>query len=147
MHREAKDSSVLPRVVLAYDNMCNMCNLCRLRVAKSPLPLPPPLDKIWESVDKIIDEFHLNNHVSPECKENFSPEKIKPENMYFNTQAGEQTFVWVSRFRHILCAMNKTHHLFYLHRMVRRRKDYTNKCYKHNRKTILPNVTLSDYRN
>ena len=146
MYREAKDSSVLPRVVLAYDNMCN---LCRLRVAKSPLPLPPPLDKIWESVDKIIDEFriHLNNHVSPECKEKFSPEKIKQENKYFNTQAGEQTFVWVSRFRHILCAMNKTHHLFYLHRMVRRRNDYTSKCYKHNRKPILPNVTLSDYHN
>ena len=143
MYREAKDSSVLPRVVLAYDNMCN---LCRLRIAKSPLPLLPPLDKIWESVDKIIDKFHLNNHVSPECKEKFSPEKIKQENKYFNTQAGEQTFVWVSRFRHILCAMNKTHHLFYLHRMVRR-NDYTSKCYKHNRKPILPNVILSDYRN
>ena len=80
-----------------------MCNLCRLRVAKSPLPLQPPLDIIWESVDKIINKFHLNNHVSPECKENFSPDKIKQENKYFNTQAGEQTFVWVSGFRHILC--------------------------------------------
>ena len=144
MYREAKDSSVLPRVVLAYDNMCN---LCRLRVAKSPLLLPPPLDKIWESVDKIIDKFHFNNHVSPECKEKFSPEKIKQENKYSNTEAGEQTFVWVSRFRHILCAMNKTHHLFYLHRMVRRRNDYTSKCHKHNRKPILPNITLSNYSN
>jgi hypothetical protein len=138
--REAK-ASVLPRIVLAYDNMCN---LCRLRITKSPLPLPPPLDQLWESVDKIIDKFHLSNHVSQECQTKFSPEKIKQENRYFNTQAGEQTFVWVSRFRHILCAMNKTHHLFYLHRMVRRRNNYTSKCYKHHRKPVLPNVTRID---
>ena len=132
--------------MLAYDNMYN---LCRLRIAKLPLPLPPPLDKLWESVDKIIDKFHLSNHVSQEYHKRFSPEKIKQENRYFNTQAGEQTlnFVWVSRFRHILCTMNKTHHLFYLHRMVRRRNKYTSKCYKYQRKPVLPNVTLSDSNN
>ena len=37
---------------------------------------------------------------------------VKSQNPDFNTQAGEQTFVWVSRFKHIICAMNKTHHLF-----------------------------------
>ena len=89
IYREAKDS-VLPRVVLAYDNMCNLY-LCRLRIAKSPLPLPPPLDKLWESVNKIIDKFHLSNHVSQECHKRFSLEKIKQGYRYFNTQAGEQT--------------------------------------------------------
>ena len=38
-----------------------------------------------------------------------------------NTQVGEQTFTWLYNFKHILCAMPKVHHLFYLHQMVVRR--------------------------
>ena len=49
----------LKSIYIAYDNMCN---LCRLRVAKKPLPLPPPMDHAWLSVQKIIDTFHLKNH-------------------------------------------------------------------------------------
>ena len=124
-----------PNVTLAYDNICN---LDRMKVAKHPLPLPKPLDTIWIDVTKIIDVFHFPNHVSEECKKIYSPEKVKSENPSFNTQAGEQTFVWVGRFKHILCSMNKTHHLFYLHRMVRRRNAYTVKCYRNGRKPVLP---------
>lgn len=124
-----------PNVTLAYDNICN---LDRMKVAKHPLPLPKPLDTIWIDVTKIIDVFHFPNHVSEECKKKYNPEKVKSENPSFNTQAGEQTFVWVGRFKHILCSMNKTHHLFYLHRMVRRRNAYTVKCYRNGRKPVLP---------
>ncbi len=56
------------------------------------------------------------------------------------TQAGEQTFVWLGRFKHIVCAMNKLHHLFYMHRMIRQRNQYTTKCYLHGRKLILHKV-------
>ena len=131
-----KSSQHIPQVTLAYDNMCN---LARLKVAQRPLPLPPPLDLSWSKVEKIIDVFHFANHVLlPECKKNFSPDKLKKENPHFNTQASEQTFVWVGRFKHILCSMNKNHHLFYLHRMVLRRNTYTTKCYRNGRKPILP---------
>lgn len=65
------------RTTLAYDNMCN---LERMHIAKKPLPLPPPLDNLWLSVEKVIDVFHFGNHVSPECKERFSPEQLKAEN-------------------------------------------------------------------
>ena len=58
----------------------------------------------------------------------------KSENPHFNTQVGEQTFVWIGRFKHILCSMNKPHHLFYLHRMVLGRNRYTARCYKHGKK-------------
>ena len=133
--------STLPKMILAYDNMCN---LCLLHVSQVPLPFPPPLDKVWLGLEKIIDAFHIKNHVSPDCLRKFSPERVKSANKDFNTQAGEQTFVWVSSFRHILCAMKKDHHLFYLHRMVQRRNKYTSKCYKHGRKPILPQVTRSD---
>ena len=128
-------------MILAYDNMCN---LCHLQVSQVPLPFPPPFDKMWLNLEKIIHSFHIRNHISPECLRKYSPENVKQEHKYFNMQAGEQTFVWVSRYKHILCAMNKVHHLFYVHRMIQRRNKYTSKCYKHGRKPILPQVTRSD---
>ena len=71
----------------SYDNMCNSC---RLRVAKKPLPLPPPMDHAWLSVQKIIDTFHLTNHTSDVCHTKYSPEEVKQRNPSFNTQVGEQ---------------------------------------------------------
>ena len=123
------------QVILAYDNMCN---LAKLKVARNPLPLPPPLNDVWINVTKIIATFHFKNHISPKCRDEFSPSEVKSNHPNYNTQAGEQTFVWVGRFRHILCSMNKTHHLFYLHQMVLRRNKYTAKCYKNGKKPILP---------
>ena len=86
--------------------------------------------------------FHLPNHVNPECHTLYSPRRLKEKCPDANTQAGEQMFVWLGRFKHILCAMNKQHHLFYLHRMVRRRNAYTVKCYKAGKKPILPRSKL-----
>lgn len=131
------DPTSLKDIYIAYDNMCN---LCKLKVANKPLPLPPPMDQIWLNVNKIIDAFHLSNHISPICHTKFSPAKMKSEHPHYNTQAGEQTFVWMGRFKNICCAMNKSHHLFYLHRMVRRRNRYTEKCYLYGRKPILPAI-------
>ena len=111
---------------LAYDNICN---LEKLRAARAPLPFSPPYDKMWINVKKVIDVFHFKNHVSKYCQETFSPTVIKAQHPHFNTQAGEQTFVWVHRFSKILCSMNKTHHLFHLHRMVLRRNEYISSCY------------------
>ena len=115
-----------------------------MHVARKPLPLPLPMDTLWMNVNKVIDVFHFGNHVSPQCKERCSPAKLKEENSDFNTQAGEQIFIWVSRFQHILCSMSKNHHLFYLDLTVLRRNAYTSKCYKNNRKSILPKVTCAD---
>ncbi len=115
-----------------------MCHLDKLKVARSPLPFQPPYDRLWFNVTKIIDVFHFQNHIDPTCKERYSPADVKASNPNFNTQAGEQTFSWLSRFKHIICAMNKTHHLFYLHRMVLRRNAYTSKCYQLGRKPVLP---------
>ena len=40
-------------VIIAYDNMCQLDSL---RIAKNPLPLPPPFDKMWMEVRKV---FHM----------------------------------------------------------------------------------------
>jgi len=129
------DTHSIPPVILAYDNMCN---LARLNAARTPLPFPPPLDQMWLKTTKIIDTFHVRNHISEDCKRLFSPAKVKQQYPNMNTQAGEQTFTWLYRFRHILCVMPKVHHLFYLHRIVIRRNKYTGKCYRHGKKPILP---------
>ena len=90
-----------------------MCNLARLNAARTPLPLPPPLDQMWLKTTKIIDVFHLRNHISEECKRQFSPLSVKQQYPNMNTQVGEQTFTWLYHLKHILCAMPKVHHLFY----------------------------------
>ena len=59
--------------------------------------------------------FHFLNHVSADCREKYSPQAMQDNYPSYNTQAGEQTFLWVGRFRHILRSMNKTHHLFKTH--------------------------------
>lgn len=80
----------LSSIYLAYDNMCN---LCRLTVAQKQLPLPPPMDRAWLSIHKVIDTFHLKNHTREECHKQYSPEELKEKNPSFNTQAGEQTLI------------------------------------------------------
>ena len=87
-----KPTGELPKVTLAYDNICN---IQRMKVAKNPLPFLAPLDRLWLDVEKVIDSFHLSNHVSTACKDNFSPSKLKEDYPNYNTQAGEQTFAWV----------------------------------------------------
>ena len=82
-------------MILAYDNMCNLDRIC---AAKEPLPFPAPFDTMWLLITKIIDSFHFQNHKNADCKQKYSPSKIKIEHPTYNTQSGEQTFVWASRF-------------------------------------------------
>ena len=39
-----------PEVILAYDNMCQLDSL---KVAKKPLPLEPPYDQMWLTIQKV----------------------------------------------------------------------------------------------
>ncbi|XP_065885988.1 uncharacterized protein [Dysidea avara] len=120
-------------VILAYDNMCHVNNL---KVARNDLPLPGDLKYIWKDINKIIDSLHINNHCDPRCKTLYDPQPIKEKNPSFNTMACEQTFAWMSRFKKIVCSMPKTHHHFYIHRMVKRRNAYISYCYLHGRRPI-----------
>lgn len=121
-------------ITLCYDNMCHLNNLT---VAKEPLPLPGDLQHIWLDITKCIDSLHLKNHKDPRCAVLYSPDHLSGDN---NTMSCEQTFAWLSRFKKILCAMPKTHHHFYLHRMVQRRNKYISWCYAHGKRPIQPKV-------
>ena len=87
-------------------------HLDRLKAAQNPLPLEKPLDRVWMDVHKIIDVFHFKNHTSSRCKQLYNPAIYKSEHPFWNTQAGEQTFIWLGRFKNIVCSMPKHHHLF-----------------------------------
>ena len=102
-----------------------MCHLDGLKAARNLLPWPSPWDRAWLSITKIIDSLHIRNHKDKSCQEKYSPATLKEELPEGNTMAAEQTFVWLSRFKKILCAMPKVHHLFYLHRLMKRRNKYT----------------------
>ena len=120
---------------LAYDNMCHLDGL---KAARNPLPFSSPWDKAWMTIKKIIDRLHIRNHKDASCQDKYNPSSLKEEIPEGNTMAAEQTFVWLSRFKKILCAMPKVHHLFYLHHMVKRRNKYTVHCYKNGKKPLLP---------
>lgn len=88
---------------------------------KELLPWPSTWDKAWISLKKIIDSLHLKKHKDKALKARYNPSCLKDEHPNGNTMAAEQTFVWLSRFKKSLCAMPRTHHLFYLHEMVKHR--------------------------
>lgn len=128
--------------MLSYDNMCN---LDRLLVARKPLPLTPPYDKMWLKITKLIDRLHMKNHKGKDCKTKYSADSLKEKFPELNTPVAEQTFVWAARYKKIFCAMPKNRSLFFYHRMVVRRNRYTAKCYKSNVDPVLPKSMGRDF--
>ena len=47
--------SELQEFCVSYDNFCN---LSRLKLFKSSLPLEPPMDKLWCSINNVIDDLN-----------------------------------------------------------------------------------------
>ena len=65
------------------------------------------LKYIWQDVPKIIDTPRIHNHKDARCKEMYTPDRIKEEHPTYNTMSCEQTFVWLSRFKKVVRAMEK----------------------------------------
>ncbi|CAH3040589.1 unnamed protein product, partial [Porites lobata] len=57
---------------------------------------------VFLAYDNILD---IRNHKDQSCKESYNPASLKKELPDGNTMAAEQTFVWLSHFKKILCAM------------------------------------------
>ena len=91
----------------------------------------------------MIDELHFKNHTDKICREKYDPSVIKEKHPGISFMSAEQTFAWLTRFRKILSAMSKTHHLYYLHRLVKKRNVYTELCHRLNRKPLLPKTKAS----
>ena len=100
--------SAMKETVLAYDNMCHLNSL---RAARKDLPLPSPFDKMWKTIQKVIDRLHLQNHKNPSSKINYNPDNVLSESC--NTMAAKQVNVWASRLKRIMVAMPYIHHMFF----------------------------------
>ena len=118
-----------------------MCHLDAMRVAQEDLPLDPPYNEMWKSVTKIIDDLHIKNHKDEKCQSTYHPREVKKDHPQYNLMCAEQVFTWLSRFKKITCAMNKTHHCFFIHRIVTRRNRYTELCSALNRDVLLPSAS------
>lgn len=95
---------------------------------------------MWQDIQKIIDSLHIKNHIDEQCKEMYSPKKLKEDHPDYNTMVCEQTFAWMSRYKKIVCSMPKVHHHFYLHRMVKRRNSYVSFCYSNGCRPLSPSI-------
>ena len=124
-------------VILCYDNMCHLDGL---KAVQQDRPRERPYNKMWKSVTKIIDSLHIKNHVDEKCQDTYHPKKVKEAHPKYNLMCAEQVFTWLSRFKKITCSMNKSHHCFFLHRIVKRRNKYTELCHHLNREPLLPSV-------
>lgn len=124
---------VMQSMVLAYDNMCH---LDALKISKKELPLAFPFNRMWQDVKKVIDRLHLKNHVDPSCKTKYNPDILLSKN--YNTMSAEQINVWASRLKRMMTAMPYLHHMFFFHRMVKRRNAYTEYCYQIGKMPVLP---------
>ena len=87
-----------------------------------------------------MDCLHLRNHKKPECRVKYGSDDLKEKFPYLNTPVAEQTFVWSSRSKKIMCAMPKRRYLFFNHRMVTRRNKYISASYKQNRIPEFPAI-------
>jgi len=127
--------SIWGNVVLVYDNMCHLDGL---KASKKALPFPKLWDGMWQSIGKALDRSHYSNHTDPVCKDKYDPEKLLLTDD--NSEVAEQTFIWAGRFKKIVCAYPGTHHLFYMHCMVKRRNAYTAHCYKTGQQPCLQKI-------
>ena len=114
-----------------------------MEAAQSPLPsIKPPLNEMWLKVTKIVDSLHFRNHVDSKCRELYNPAKVKEQHPKYNTMAAEQTFVWLSRYKRILSATNKTHHCFMLLMLIYRHNRYLELCHIINRMPLFPKSNI-----
>ena len=87
-----------------------------------------------------MDALHIKNHVRSQCRKEYPKviENLRDTFARPNTESAEQTFVWLGKFKRILSSMDKRHHLFFLHCLVKARNKYTEWCYDNGLKPKLP---------
>jgi hypothetical protein len=107
-----------------------------MKATKKNLPLPAPYDKMWHKISKVIDSFHLGNHVNHTCHTKYNPRNIKtahPDLKVANTVVAEGTFSYIGKFKLAMYKMPKCRQLFFMHRIVTRRNRYLEECHAKNK--------------
>jgi hypothetical protein len=93
--------------LLAYDDACHLKRFVNSRQKTIS-------GKFIASLKMVVDKMHFKNHVDKWCRQNVNPHKV-PEFNNLNTEACEQTFKYVSKFKHATKHMNfASYGLFHL---------------------------------
>jgi len=121
-----------------------MCNLERLKLWDCN---PKDFTKearlgfsVFNRINKGFDGLHIKNHVRVECRNEY-PKVIENLRSTFerpNTEAAEQTFVWLGPFKRVLNSMSRRKQHFFLHSLVVERNEYTAWCFSLNITPKLP---------
>ena len=85
--------------LLAYDDACHLKRFIDRRSTT-------PLGKALAQLKIVVDKMHFRNHTDPWCKKNVNPYKC-PDFVGINTEACEQTFRYVARFKYATKHMSK----------------------------------------
>ena len=127
------------KVFLSYDNMCN---LDRIKLLKQKLPLDGEESDIWLKINKVIDPLHLKNHKRVECHQMYNPDILATSYPEANLMVCEQVFSWLGRYKKIVNSMPKSHHHFFLHKLIKRRNAYTSYCQRIGKYPLLPSARI-----
>ena len=108
---------MLSSIFLFYDNMCNLERLKLWSSDKRKLTSEARLGiSIFNRINKGVDALHIKNHVRHTCRNEYPKviEKLRETFKNPNTEAAEQTFIWLGKYKKILNTMDKhKHHFFY----------------------------------
>jgi len=133
--------AMISTIFLFYDNMCNLERLKLWDCNPKDFTKEARLGfSVFNRINKGVDALHIKNHVRVECRNEY-PKVIENLRSTFerpNTEAAEQTFVWLGRFKRLLNSMSKRKHHFFLHSLVRERNEYTEWCFSLNITPKLP---------
>ena len=66
----------------------------------------------------------------------------KEKHPSYNTEACEQTFSWLGRYKkiNVVKCSSGAHNHFFLHCVIKHRNNYNSHCYSRGKKPLLPNV-------
>jgi len=92
--------------VAAYDDACHLVAFLRNRRGMSEY------SAVLCAIDWCIDRFHLDNHKDPKCKRLYNPD-TRPELDEVSTQACEETFSWLGRYKSAERHMSRCTHEFF----------------------------------
>ena len=137
--------TILSSMFLFYDNMCNLERLKLWSCSNKDFSTEARLGvAIFNRINKGVDALHIKNHVRHSCKTEY-PKIIQQLRNTFekpNTEAAEQTFIWLGKFKKILNSMSKRKHHFYLHCLVKERNEYTQYCLDNKISITLPKLQM-----
>ena len=129
--------TVLSSIFLFYDNMCNLERMKLWTSDKRKLTSQARLGiSIFNRVNKGVDALHIKNHVRHTCRNEYPKviEKLRETFKNPNTEAAEQTFIWLGKYKKILNTMDKRKHHFFtlpcqrkkrIHKILFRELHYT----------------------